>query len=166
MKRSLSCLLVVASLVGCTSLGLVQPPGVTLVNLQFTDLTVFETTGRLTLRLTNENPEALTIEGGAFTLFLNGAKVGKGLTSELMEVPSFESTVQDVPIYINNLALANRLIEILEQPQVDYRIRARLRLKVPYGTRRLNSEYRGTFSANERESPRSLVPGQAVDGGK
>ena len=81
-----------------------------------------------------------------FTLFLNGAKIGKGLTSERMEVPAFESTTHRVPIFINNLALARRIAEVLEEPEVDYRIRAKLRLETSYGTRRLSSEYTGRLS--------------------
>ena len=146
MKRLICCACLTVLLAGCSALG-VQPPGVSLVDLKFTDLTVFETSGEITLRLTNENTQPLALQGGVFTLFLNGVKVGKGLTSERMEVPSFETTTHRVPIFINNLALATRLAELLEEPELDYRIRARLRLETGYGTRRLSSEYSGRFSA-------------------
>lgn len=130
---------------GCSTLGM-TPPDVTLVNLEFTDLTVFETTGEFTIRLTNLNAEPMTIEGGVFTLFLNGRKVGRGLTSDVMEVPNLGTSTQKVPIFVNNLSLATRVAELLEQPVLDYRLKAKLRLRTSYGTRRLTSEYSGSFS--------------------
>ncbi len=130
---------------GCSTLGM-TPPDVTLVNLEFTDLTVFETTGEFTIRLTNVNADPLTIEGGVFTLFLNGQKIGRGLTSDVMEVPHLGTSTQKVPIFVNNLALATRVASLLEEPVLDYRLKAKLRLRVPYGTRKLTSEYTGSFS--------------------
>lgn len=157
MKHGLLHIGLLAFLAGCSGLGLVRPPDVTLVDLEFTDLTLFETSGEITLRLANENAEALALDGGVFTLFLNGVKVGKGLSSRRVEVPSFESATYRVPIYVNNLALVTRLAALLEEPVLDYRIRARLRLEVPYGTRRLTSEYRGRFSAAGDDADR-LTP--------
>ena len=157
MKKVLPCLLVVALLGGCAGLG-VQPPGVSMVDLKFTDLTVFETSGEITLRFANENANELALAGGVFTLFLNGAKVGKGLTSERLAVPAFETATLEVPIYVNNLALARRVADILEQPEVDYRIRARLRLETSYGNRRLSSEYSGRLSTADLGGERLAPP--------
>ncbi|MDH3745147.1 MAG: LEA type 2 family protein [Acidobacteriota bacterium] len=142
---------------GCSTLGM-TPPDVTLVNLEFTDLTVFETTGEFTIRLTNLNPEPMTIEGGVFTLFLNGRKVGRGLTSDVMEVPNLGTSTQKVPIFVNNLSLATRVAELLEQPVLDYRLKAKLHLRTSYGTRRLKSEYSGSFSlSGEGNDPPGVV---------
>ncbi len=166
MRKVLLCLLLAPLAGGCAGL-VVQPPGVSMVDLKFTDLTVFETSGEITLRLTNENTSPLALEGGVFTLFLEGVKVGKGLTSERMEVPAFESTTHRVPIYINNLALAQSVARLLEEPELDYRIRARLRLATSYGTRRLSSEYSGRFSTSGAGSERPAPgAGDAGDPGE
>ncbi len=71
--------LTLVPLAGCTALHLV-PPDVSLVDLEFTDLTLFETSGVFTVRLSNENPEPLAVEGGVYNLYLGGKKVGKGLS--------------------------------------------------------------------------------------
>ena len=160
--RALGLAAVVLAGTGCTALG-VTPPDVTLVNLEFTDLTVFETTGEFTIRLSNLNPEPLTIEGGVFTLYLNGRKVGRGLTSEVMEVPHLGTTTQKVEIFVNNLSLATRISELLEQPVLDYRLKSKLHLRTSYGTRRLTSDYTGSFSFSGEDEAPGPVPG-AVEG--
>ncbi len=173
MKRALSgglLAVLTVSVAGCSALGLTRPPDVTLVDLEFTDLTVFETTGEFTIRLSNENPDPLTIHGGVFSLFLNGAKVGRGLTSDVIEVPGLGSATHAVTLYVSNLALAARLASLLEQPSLDYRIKAKLRLAVPYGTRRLTTEHSGHFSfdgkrGRERLTPDSLKVGTGGESG-
>ncbi len=130
---------------GCASLRVV-PPDVTLVDLKFTDLTLFETTGEFTVRLANENLEPLRISGGVFRLYLNGAKVGKALSSEAVEVPRLGTATERVSLHVNNVALMSRLASWLEEPVLDYQIKTRLFLETPYGNRRLNFENSGEFS--------------------
>ena len=102
------------------------PPDVSLVDLEFTDVTVFETTGQITVRITNENPDPLVIEGSVFKLYLNGVAVGKGLASERVEVPRLGTATQAVDMHVSNVALVARLATLLDQPELDYRIKTRL----------------------------------------
>lgn len=153
-------LLVLAiGLSGCATLGIV-PPEVALVNLEFEDLTVFETTGAFTVRLSNENPDPLFITGGVFRLYLNGVRVGKGLSSEAVEIPRLGTTTQKVDLHINNLALATQLVSLMDQPTLSYRIKTKLFLERSFGTRKLVFEDAGTFSfdkANEDVLPLDLA---------
>lgn len=131
---------------GCSALLPVEPPDVTLVNLKFSDLTVFETTGVFTVRISNSNPQPLTIDGGVYRLYLNGLNVGKALSSARIEVPRLGSATDDVTLHINNLAAATRLGQILEGGDLDYRIKAKLFVEGTFGTRRISSVYEGRFS--------------------
>ena len=47
-------------------------PAVSLVNLQLTEATAFETTAAFTLRLSNESPEPMQITGGVHKIYVNG----------------------------------------------------------------------------------------------
>lgn len=155
MKKMLTVLVAVLALGGCASLGLV-PPEVTLVDLEFTDLTMFETTGEFTVRLTNENPDPLRITGAVFRLYLNGVKVGKALSSEALEIPRLGTATQKVDLHVNNVALIGRLATLMEAPSLDYRVKSRLYVEVPYGTRRVNFENSGTFAWDQAEE--ALAP--------
>lgn len=134
---------------GCTSLGTMTPPDVTLVDLELTDVTVFETTGTITVRLTNENPEPLVVDGSVFKLYLNGMAVGKALNAERLEVPRLGTATQTVGLHINNVALIARLTTMLEQSELNYRIKSKLWVERPYGTRRVRLDHQGRFSYDE-----------------
>jgi LEA14-like dessication related protein len=149
MKKHLI-VVVALALCGCASLGIV-PPEVTLVDLEFTDLTMFETTGEFTVRLANENPDPLRINGGVFRLYLNGIKVGKALTSESIEVPRLGTATQRVALHVNNVALIGRLASLMKEPILEYQIRSRLFVEGAYGTRRVNFENSGTFSWGQQQ---------------
>lgn len=155
--KKLSIVLAAALLVsGCASLSLL-PPEVSLVDLEFTDLTMFETTGQFTVRLSNENPEPLRINGGVFRLYLNGIKVGKGLTSEAVEVPRLGTATQQVELHVNNVALISRLAALMETPILDYQIKSRLYVEGAVGTRRVNFVNAGRF-AWDREAEAMVEP--------
>jgi LEA14-like dessication related protein len=57
--------------VACSSMSSLEPLAVTLVNLEVTEMTIFETTLMASLRVTNPNPEPLTIDGASFKLILD-----------------------------------------------------------------------------------------------
>jgi len=121
----------------CSSLPGFVPPDVTLVNIEFSDLTVFETSGVVTLRVVNENDNPLVVDGGVYNLYLGGMKVGKGLSDQRLEAPRLGSDVLQVPIYINNLALVTRLAKLMEQPEIDYQLKGKLFVERAYGTKKI-----------------------------
>jgi LEA14-like dessication related protein len=130
----------------CASIGPLTSPDVTLADLKFTDLTVFETTGEITVRISNENPEPLSIDGAVFKLFLNGVSVGKALTSERVEIPRLGTSTLRATVHLNNVALITRLATMIEQPELEYRIRTKLFVVRPYGTRKWKLDHQGRFS--------------------
>jgi LEA14-like dessication related protein len=93
---------------------------VTVVDLEIVDATLFETTLDVTLRISNDNPEALVLDGAVVRLELGGVKVGKGATGERVEVPRLDSVTRHVEVHLNHLALATRIKGIIDQKVVDY----------------------------------------------
>ena len=143
---------------GCTSFGLLAPD-VTLVNLEFTDLTLFETSGVFTVRLANENPEPLLVDGGVYNLYLGGLKVGKGLSDHRIEVPALGTATDEVQLHVNNLAVAAQLRSIWESKIVDYRLNARVYVAGGYGRKTLRIESEGRFDLEaQRESAATQAP--------
>jgi LEA14-like dessication related protein len=122
---------------GCATMEAFTPPDVTLVDIRFEDLTVFETSGTFTVRLSNENPEPMVVDGAVYRLYLGGQRVGKALSDERLEVPRLGSSTYEVDVYLNNVALAARLLTLGQETGLDYTIKGKLYVERPYGTRRL-----------------------------
>ena len=130
---------------GCTSMGGLEPPAVTLVGVEPSEVTMFETTVQVKLRISNPNPEPMTLEGASFKLRLEGHKIGQGLSKETVVIDRLDSALLDVTFHVNNAVALLQLREIFEQEAVDYGIRAVLYTKGSWGTKKLKVEKEGRF---------------------
>lgn len=137
MKSLAALVLALLASLSCASLEPFSAPGVSLVNLEFEDLTLFETSGVFTVRISNENPDPVVVDGAVYNLYLGGLKVGRAMSDRRLEVPRLGSATYDVNLYINNLALATRLIPVIESRVLDYRVKGKLYVERPYGLRRM-----------------------------
>ena len=139
---------------GCTSMGSVEPLEVTLANLNVTEVTLFETTLIAKLRITNPNPEAFTIEGASFKLYLEDKKVGTGTSKESFTVDRLDSHVVDVIFHMNNASALLRLKDILENKdqEVSYGIRGGLYTQGAFGTKKLKIEKMGRINLKDMSS--------------
>ena len=97
--KSLPILAVLAlAVAGCATVESFTAPDVTLVDVKFEDLNLFETSGTFTVRLSNENPDPLAVDGAVYKLYLGGQKVGRALSDARIEVPRLGSTVYEVDV--------------------------------------------------------------------
>ncbi len=120
MKTLLSLVAVALLLSGCG--GGSPGPSVSLINLRFEDATALETTATFTLRLSNESPQPVPLEGEVHKIYLNGLYLGKGLSDQKVEVPRLGTVTHEVKVHLSNLALATRIKSILETKSFEYRI--------------------------------------------
>jgi LEA14-like dessication related protein len=121
MKALFNLAPVVLLLFGCAT----RPgPSVSLVNVQFTQATVLETTGQFTLRFSNDGPAPVKLEGSSHKIYLNGLYVGEGLNRENLEIPRLSTVTQNVTAHLSNLSLATRIKAILESQVFDYQIKS------------------------------------------
>lgn len=138
--------LVTMTALGCTSTASLEPPGVTLVDLEFVDATVFESTLDVTLRLSNDNPEPLTLDGAVIKLELDGRSIGKGAMAERTEIPRFGSVVEHLEMHLNHIAVASKIKGVIERKIVDYAVTGKVYVMTPSGgIRRLPIDSRGTL---------------------
>lgn len=133
----------------CASLQLDKGPGVSLAGFKLTDVTLFETAGLLTVRLANENLETMIVTGGAFNLRLNGVKIGQGLSDQRVEVPKLGTAILQLELHVSNLALASRIRGLIEAKVVDYRLKGKVYVQRPTGTRRYKVLKDGHFDLSE-----------------
>ncbi len=110
-------------LAGCASMEPIEPPDVTLVNLEVTEITPFETTLEAEVRIINPNPEPLAVEGSSFKLELLDRKIGTGTSSARVTVPGLDSATVPVTFRLNNVAAVSRLRTVLEAEALDWRLR-------------------------------------------
>jgi len=122
---------VVAS--GCVSTEPLEPPGVTLVDLDIVDATLFESTLDVAVRISNDNPEPVVIDGAVIKLQLNGIKVGKGASDERLELPRLGSVVRRLELHMNHLALATRIKGIIEAKVLNYGVTGKVYVVRPSG---------------------------------
>ncbi len=132
--------------VGCVSTDPLEPPGVNLVNLGFVDATLFESTLDVAVRISNDNPEPLVLDGAVIKLELDGRNFGKGTTAERIEIPRLGSVVQHLEMHLNHIAVATKIKRVIESKVVDYAITGKVYVLTPSGSvRRLPIEKRGTI---------------------
>ncbi len=132
----LALVLVAGTGAGCVSIGAWSKPTVSVADLRIDDLTLFETSGAVTIRISNENREPLLVEGAAYNLWINGVRVGQALANRPLEVPGLGTATQEVELRLNHLALATRLPGIIDRGVVDYTLKAKLYLAGGVGLRR------------------------------
>ncbi len=106
--------------VGCASMGSQEPLSVSLVNLQVTDTTLFETSMTAQLRITNPNPDPVEVSGAYFKLYLDGGKVGDGTFQGPVTVDGLASTVVDVPFHVGHISVLRHAFSIMETEAVDW----------------------------------------------
>ena len=142
------------SLTGCSTMGSLEPLDVTLTNISVPEITVFETTLIAKLRITNPNPDALTIDGGSFKLYIEDKKIGSGTTAETFTVDRLDSTVVDAIFHINNASALLRLKDIFAgDSEVSYGVRGSLFTQGNFGTKKIKVEKMGRIDLREMNSP-------------
>jgi len=153
--------------VGCVSTDPLEPPDVNLVDLDFVDATVFESTFDVAVRISNDNPEPLILDGAVIKLELSGRNFGKGATAERIEIPRFGSVVQQLEMHLNHIAVATKIRSVIESKVVDYAIKGKVYVITPSGsTKRLPIEKQGTIDLRGKqpqELPKDQLPTEAID---
>ena len=114
--------------VGCATWQRTGGLSVSVTNVLPTQASLLETTAALTLRLSNETPQPLTLVGGTHRLYLNGSYVGRALTNERITVPQLGTLTQTVTVHLENLTLIRKVTELsqTEAPAISYRLESRL----------------------------------------
>jgi LEA14-like dessication related protein len=125
--RSLRLCLVL--LTGCASVfGEVEPPEVSLAGLAFDQPGLFEQRLRLDVRLRNPNDFQLDVERLLFDLEVNDRELGKGWTTERVDVPAFGEAVVPVTIVVPTSDLIERIVELAMVQRLDYRLSGEAKL--------------------------------------
>ena len=132
----------------CSTLQQHEGIDVALVNVRLDQATVWETTAIFTVRVSNETPEPLILDGSVHKFYLNGLYIGDGMNGERLQVSRLSSTTQEIPVHLRNVALATRIRPILEARALDYRVSSTLYL-VDGHSRRCRVEHEGRLALED-----------------
>ena len=120
--RHSSFLFLTLLLCSCATFARREGVQISLVNLALGEATVWETELRLTVRIQNELPEALVVDGAVHKVYLNGTYIGEGLSNERLEIPRLSTATQNVTVYLRNISMLTKLRSIIDAQAVDYRM--------------------------------------------
>jgi LEA14-like dessication related protein len=151
------CLTIVAA--ACATTEALEEMEITLIGLEFTDATLFETTMVASVRVANPNPDPLSFRGASFKLYLDDRKVGTGMAPEPFTVDGLATTVVPVTFHINNATAIFRIVDVLnDEREVGYGVRGSLFTDSSLGGRKLKVEKMGTLDLENFEVPHSIEP--------
>lgn len=141
-------------------------PEISLVDVRLSKIAVFETTAVFTLRVLNEGPRPLTIDGALCGFSLDGVRIGKGTSDTRIEIPRLQSRTLDVPVFIRNEGLARLLRSIVTAGEFDYSLDARLYVTTSRGRfRQVTAVTAGRFNLEEdRDKGRLWTRHQDLEG--
>ena len=113
---------------GCATAPNSAAASLSLVGLRPVQASLFETTADLTLRVTNESPQALVLRGSSHKIYVNDTYIGKAVSNEPLTVQSLATATQTVTAHLENLALVGKVRELsaASTTTVVYRIESRL----------------------------------------
>lgn len=95
--------------------------------------TLLETQAALTIRYTNENVTPIAVSGSTHKLYLNGTYVGKGVSKEAVGLPSLNTATQTVTIYLENLAMIQKVQALAQSSSTTFTYRLESSLFVEAG---------------------------------
>jgi LEA14-like dessication related protein len=145
-------------LCSCTRWQEFVPPELEIQDLRLADATLLETTAELRVRLANENPEPMEIQGAAYRLELDGQEVGSGRSPTHLTLPPFESATDRVELHVSNVRLAWRLRNLATVAELACRLRGRVQVEMPYGKRTVTVERATQLELGLPSAPPSTAP--------
>lgn len=138
------------ALAGCASLGEESPVEVMLSNLApGQGGGVGDAALNFVIRLENTSPESITVDGGAYKIYLNDIYVGQGLSNQTVEIARLSSTTITVPVHVSTVRLVGSLYSVLKSNQVSYRLEASVYVKRGGGSKKFRATREGTVNFAE-----------------
>jgi LEA14-like dessication related protein len=108
--------------VGCAMHDDAIAPEFTVSDLQFGQMTVFETSATVQIRVDNPNPFPLQLHGGVHRLYINDVYLGRGFDRSTVTIDQLSTTTRPVEVHISNMALITQMQDIVLRPELSYRI--------------------------------------------
>lgn len=98
------------SLASCSSIPTkIERPTITLAGIEPLNMTLFEQTYRLKLRVQNPNDFDIPLEGMNYLIELNGSRFGQGVSHQSVTIPAYDSAIIETEVVSNLFSLFKKL---------------------------------------------------------
>ena len=142
----------------CVTNRLSEDVDVSLANMRFEQATPLETTAMFTIRIQNQMPQPLDVEGGVHKIYLNGVFVGSGVSDEVTAIPRLAEGLQTVHVHLRNLSMARLIRDIIESRRVEYRLNSQIFARTEGRSTTLRVSKAGNLDLRDFQPTRSAVP--------
>lgn len=136
-------------LLSACSMQHIAKPRVSLVDVQMADVSVFETSLLVKVRIQNSDPQPLRIAGGTHEVLLNGISLGSGESGKDMTIPGHGSATDTVRFYISNLTLFGKIQRLVNSSHLNYSIKSKIYVDSSLFGRTLDVDHEGELWQNE-----------------
>lgn len=151
---------VLLGLTACASLGArLEPPRVSLANLQLVEFGVFEQRYRLDLRIQNPNDAELPIAGMDFRLYLNDEEFAHGLSNQRVTVPAFGEQLVEVQVTSGLTGILGQLQRLGQGELKTFSYRLSGNVKLLHRALKYPFEYRGELDLDPASGTTGLKTG-------
>ena len=116
-------------LAGCTGVGKrLEPPRISLANIQVQEFTGFETVFQIKLRVFNTNDVDLNVKGIEADLEINGKPFATRVSKTEVKIPSFGTQVVPVTVYSSVIDIVKGFHRLHKAEKLAYRLNGKLRV--------------------------------------
>lgn len=132
------CLVLLLTLAGCAGLTGLEKPAISLADIQVVEMKTLETTFLVELRVTNPNPDPLTVQGLNCDLELEGKQFASGAQQVEQTIPAYGSTLVEMEVYASVIDMFSSVLGVLQQVNepgersgkpIGYRLKGKVRVK-------------------------------------
>ena len=114
---------------GCAGIGQqLEPPRISLANIQVQEFTGFETVFQIQLRVFNTNDMDLRVNGIDADLEINGKPFATGVSKTEVKIPSFGTQIVPVTLYSSVIDIVKGIHGLHKTEKLAYRLKGKLRV--------------------------------------
>jgi LEA14-like dessication related protein len=118
-----------AVLSGCAALGKrLEPPRISLTQIEMESATVFEMVMQVTLRIFNTNEVPLTLKGADIRLEINGKDFARGVSQIEAAVPAYGTALVPMTLYSSTIDMVQGIVKMKDRDALKYRVYGNVRI--------------------------------------
>ena len=114
---------------GCAGVGMrLDPPRVSLANIQIKEVAGLETAFEIKMRVFNANDVDLQVRGIKAELDINGQPFATGVSNTPVEIPSYGSELVTVTVYSSVIKMFKSVYGLTESQELSYHLKGKIRV--------------------------------------
>ena len=128
-KKILATPLVILLIASCAGVGKqLDPPRISLANIQVLEVTGLETAFQIQLRVFNANDVDLNVKGIKAELEINGQTFATGVSNTPVDIPSYGTELVTITVYSSVIKMFRSVYGLKDSEELKYRLNGKLRV--------------------------------------